>query len=343
MSLILSVNIQSQENEDIVNIIEVTSNSVNLKISDQITQSVDIFIVLRPENEPSIMPLTKVKYSSTNNISIIDSSVITGVNNYIVYTSVSDKIKTIEGLHPDNYYIFDIYQKQKNEYKLLHEYRFTTLAEMPERQTQRIMWSDQGTNSFRIYAAGGTGKYSLITISKSQNDFVPINGQGYKADSSYGLGNETNEGINIVLSSNDTTKSVFVTNLESGTYYYITAFEFNGKDESSNYNKELIPKKNAIRLPTLLETPIILRLTSPENGSIKVDWKKVNGAKSYEIEVARDAHFQTPDEIYGNIDVGNIDSFLLFELAENAEYFVRVRATAETGASFFSNILSIKL
>lgn len=333
----------SAKSSEIVNIVNIQSNSINVEITDKIKQYGDIIVVIRTKEQSNIKPMNNKKYKVSDKYMNNDSTVMTGNGNYIIYKTGADRKIQYPNLRPDTYYNLDIYHNVKSEYLLHSEVSFTTLAEKPERQTQKIMWSDQSASTFRLFSSGGTGKKSLIVISKSINDFVPVSGIGYISDPEFGKGMEVADGVFAVLSYNDTSKSVLVTGLESGTNYFVKSFDFNGKDKSCNYLTEVIPLRNGGKISTLFEVPKLINVKISDEKNILVEWIPINGAKSYEIEVAFDSKFSALDEMYGNIDVGTLSSYILEDLAKNAEYFVRVRATGEFGASEYSNVLSIKL
>ncbi len=333
----------SAESSEIVNIVNIQSNSINVEITDKIKQYGDIIVVVRAKEQTNIKPMNNKKYTTSDKFMIEDSTCMTGNGNYILYKTGADRKIQYTNLSPDKYYNLDVYQKVKSDYILHSEVSFTTLAEKPVRQTQKIMWSDQSSSSFRLYANGGSGEKSLIVISKSINDFVPVSGIGYKSDSEFGKGMEVADGVFAVLSYNDTSKSVLVTGLEAGIEYFVKSFDFNGKDKSCNYITEVITLRNGGKISTLFEVPKLTSVKISGEKNISVEWIPIKGAKSYEIEVAYDSKFSSPDEMYGSIDVGDLSSYELTDLINNTEYFVRVRATGESGASDYSNVLSIKL
>jgi hypothetical protein len=300
-------------------------------------------IVLRKNDSKNEKPLLNKKDNVSESYMPSDSACFTGLENCLVYQKGSPHEIKYGNLSPDTFYSLDIYDITKSGYELKSEIKFTTLAQIPDIQTKRIMWGEIKKNSFDLYANGGSGSKALVVVSKSINDFVPVAGVHYYADKNFGKGQEVSQGVFAVLSSTDSLKSVVVENLESGSTYYIKSFEFNGIDKSCNYNTDVKVLKNAIKLTTQLEAPSLLFIKKVGLNNISVGWNKVNGAENYEVEIANDSLFLKPNEIYGNVDVGNILEYLFEELPENAEYFVRVRALGESSVSVYSNSLSKKL
>ena len=342
MILLLKVQLTAELRKDLVDIVNVETSSIHIKIAQEIKADSNFIIVFRLTSQPAIPPKLEKKYSLSDSFLSGDTSSTTGEGNYIIYLDSLKYDFTYGNLSPDTYYNIDIYHKKKDEYYLNATIPITTLAELPERQTQRIMWAEQTHNSFKIIASGGTGKSVLIALSSSPNDFVPVAGVSYKADSCFGKGSEPVEGVFIVLSE-DSIKTVEITNLESGTYYYITTFEYNGKAKSCNYLTETVKLKNAIRITTLLETPELLSVKKVGEKNMNVVWKEVNGAKTYIVELAHDPNFEVMEETYGAFDLGILSEYLFEELPVNKKYYVRVRATNGTISSTYSDVLSIDL
>lgn len=330
-------------NSEFIRIVNTQSSFINTIISPELRSGDEYIIVLRESSVVAIAPNTHSKYSITESALSEDSSARTGAGNFIIYKNGSPDGLQIGSLKPDTFYSFDIYKKEKKQYVSFSKVEFTTLAEKPERQTQKIMWSDQSSKSIRIFAKGGSGERVLITVSKSQNDFTPVSGIAFDASDEFAKGQEVGDGVFVVLSEKDSNKSVLVRNLEPATYYYFTAFEFNGRGKSCNYSNEMKALSNAVRIATLIETPELISLKKNGKDGIDVVWKQVDGAKTYELEVALDKNFENIDENYGLVDVGNIGSFLLEELPLSKSYFLRVRAVGNTGFSEFSKVLSINL
>ncbi|MFA5512212.1 MAG: hypothetical protein WC313_07150, partial [Candidatus Kapaibacterium sp.] len=244
------------EDLEIVKISDVRTRSVELELNEEFEQFNKLFVVLRKVEDTLVKPRINQEYLSIDNIESPDSISITGIGNYVVYNGKSSNRYTLEGLVPDTFYRLDLYLKEKSAYSLIDtSFTFTTMALSPEKQTQKIMWSSQTHNSMIVYAAGGSGERALIAVSKSINDFVPSDGADYIADSSFGSGTEVVPGVFIVSAEFDSSKSARISNLEPGTDYYITAFEFNGKNKSKSFSKELVPMKNAVKIPTLIQAP----------------------------------------------------------------------------------------
>lgn len=89
------------------------------------------------------------------------------------------------------------------------------------------------------------------------------------------------------------------------------------------------------------EAPIATEATDVNKGSgpcFTANWKSVNEATSYRLDVATDKNFTQILSGYNNKDVGNVTSFKVNSgLSENTTYYYRVRAVNNQGQSLSSN------
>lgn len=332
----------SQQNEPF-RILEIHSTFVQMSFTPDLRADDDFILVLREKSLPQLVPNIKSNYDVASDFLSSDTNCFVAPGYLVIYKNGAPQGFQIGNLKPDTFYSVDIFEKEKKQFKPIRNIEFTTLAEKPERQTKKLMWGNLTHNTIELLANGGSGERTLIAVSKSQNDFVPVPGTTYPISKGFDNANEVSEGVIVILGDNDTTKRVKLDNLEPGTYYYYSAFEYNGKGKSSNYATEIKRMDNSVRIPTLLETPIIMQLKKEGADGFSASWKKVRKANTYQLEIALDYEFQTIEESYGLLDVGNVDSFLLEELIPGTQYFVRVRAVGDVGFSEYSKILSIKL
>jgi hypothetical protein len=343
INLYIVFELKAVSSSELVNITKIETESVTLQLADESNSNDDLLLILRAAEFTSVSPKLNQKYTTNNSYNTSDSSSFSGKGNLIVYQEGSSSELVISNLKSDTYYYIDIYKKEKKQFSNLSSINFTTLALPPQKQVQRIMWKGQTTNSFDIVSAGAISQSILICLSKSQNDFVPVNGTAYKSDSAFGKGQQVADGTFIVLSEKDSVNSVQITNLLPGADYYIKAFAYNGKGKSCNYLTETTKLKNYIKLSTLMEAPKLLKFQNSESGGCFVEWSEVKGVQSYVVELAFDKDFNSPHEIYDKVDVGVVNRLSFIELTQNTEYFVRVRAFGESSGSEYSNVLSIKL
>ncbi|MCW5885310.1 MAG: hypothetical protein KIT33_10105 [Candidatus Kapabacteria bacterium] len=314
----------------------------------QISNNSEYIGVVKSAEYASVPP-QNISYIPSLSYSSADSVAITGEGNVVFFSGKVSGDFNIINLKPDQIYDFILYKKEKNSFKKIFEVSHTTLAEMPERQAQKIMWSNQTHNSIDIYARAGSGEKTLFTVSRSPNDFIPSNASEYTANSTFGQGFEPSSGVFVVYSGNDNEKSVKVSGLEPGTYYYVTSYEFNGKGKSTHYNPQVTKLANAARIATTLETPknvkVQKKAESQKGGSQKivVEWEKVKSASTYIIELALDEDFVEPEEIYGTIDVGELSAFEFDELEQKRTYYIRIKSANQYFESNYSEVFIVNL
>lgn len=71
------------------------------------------------------------------------------------------------------------------------------------------------------------------------------------------------------------------------------------------------------------------------------NWDLVVGAEGYYLDVALDNQFNNILSKYNNVKVGNVNSYSVSSLIENAKYYYRVRSHNAAGISSSSNIISV--
>ena len=76
--------------------------------------------------------------------------------------------------------------------------------------------------------------------------------------------------------------------------------------------------------------------------SLTANWKRVNGATGYRLDVSASANFTNFVPGYQNLDVGNVTSRNVTGLAANTLYYYRVRAYNGNGTSPNSNVIKTK-
>ncbi len=339
----LITNIFSEQNSDYFSFTQINTESITIQLSNNKQTPQNLLLIIRNMDNAQIAPKIENRYLTSNTYINSNNESFSGEGNLVIYQKDSPREFSVADLLPDTYYYIDAYTIEKKQYKLLSSTKFTTLATPPSSQVQKIMWKNQTAKSFEIVASGSDSKSTLITISTKHSDFTPQNGIDYKSSSSLGMGEIIGDSNFVVLSASDTVNYVRITNLTPDTQYYIKAFAVNGKDKSCNYLTDLTKLNNSILLPTLLESPKILKFENKEQGECSVEWTKVLGAVSYYVELALDSEFNEPDEVYDRVDVGDVTKFDFEDLQPNKTYYVRIAAIGKLSVSEYSNVMSKKM
>jgi hypothetical protein len=76
--------------------------------------------------------------------------------------------------------------------------------------------------------------------------------------------------------------------------------------------------------------------------SFTANWRAVNVATGYRLDVATDSSFVNYVPGYQNLDVGNVTSYNVTGLAARTTYYYRVRAYNGNGTSPNSNVVQVK-
>ena len=135
------------------------------------------------------------------------------------------------------------------------------------------------------------------------------------------------------------TNTFMVSGLIPNAKYYYRIYAANGRS-SSTYS-------NTIELTTLDFAPTIspaaLEASSLTETSFRANWKKVEKAAGYYIDVALDDKFSNIISRYKNINVGDVDNFIVEGLTTNFNYYYRVRAYNSGGPGPYSVTISVAI
>lgn len=88
--------------------------------------------------------------------------------------------------------------------------------------------------------------------------------------------------------------------------------------------------------------PVAIENTEITPTSFVAEWEEKEGADGYYLDVAEDIDFLTIVAGYNNLDVGSVLTQLVSGLDVETEYFYRVRAYNEIGASENSNTITVE-
>jgi hypothetical protein len=86
--------------------------------------------------------------------------------------------------------------------------------------------------------------------------------------------------------------------------------------------------------------PIANPATFLTSHSFRANWRSVNGATGYRVDVATDHSFTNYVAGYRNLNVGAVLSRIVTGLSPNTSYYYRVRAYNVTGTSPNSNVVN---
>lgn len=189
------------------------------------------------------------------------------------------------------------------------------------------------TTGFLVNTEKGNGERRILLMSEEKPCELPKDGIDYRGDFSFGAGDKIGEHTFVVFNTAESQQKRFmISNLKPGTRYYMLLCEANSKGERINY---LIPdtSKFTAYKSTLPETPIIEGAFDIKKGSFKLKWNKVKGALTYFIDIAKDNNFKELLPDHNELDVGNINEYLIEGVEGLSKVYCRIRAIGESGPS----------
>lgn len=197
------------------------------------------------------------------------------------------------------------------------------------------------TTSFLINTEKGNGERRILLMSEGKPCELPKDGVDYNDGLSFGTGDKIGEHTYVIFNKPESQQKRFmVMNLKPGTRYYMLLCEANSAGDKINY---LIPdtSKYTAYKSTLPETPKLDEAFEIKKGSFKIKWNKVKGALSYFIDVAVDNSFKEILPDHKDLDVGDINEYLIEGLEGKSKVYCRIRAVGESGQSNDSNIVEV--
>ena len=133
---------------------------------------------------------------------------------------------------------------------------------------------------------------------------------------------------------NVTTYSVSGLSANTDYYYRVRAFNTGGTSGNSNII-------SVTTLPEIPPAPNATAATNIQQTFFEANWDASTGADGYYLDVATDNGFTSFVSGYDNLNVGNVTTYTVSGLADNTEYFYRVRAFNTGGTSGNSNVISV--
>ena len=201
---------------------------------------------------------------------------------------------------------------------------YATAPTVPSSSLQLPAASLDG-NRFSMTFNKGNGAFRIIVVKAgSPVSTLPVNGIDYTGNASYGTaGTEfaPGDGYVVFRGSNGTSSvSQLVTNLQSGTTYYIAVFEFNGSAATTEYlNIALTGNVTTKSAPTA--QAIITSFTAVAGNKLTINWSNGNGDRRLVIARKAAAVNAVPvnltdysaSAIFGSGAVLNSDNYVVYK------------------------------
>lgn len=267
---------------------------------------------------------------------------ITNDTYYILGKNTSHDRIRLTGLLPKSYFILQSYRLVDGKYTPVLGLASSTKATEPKESPEGIIFKNTDTDHLYITwkdAINSDG--SLLLVSKDKPPIPPVDGQVFHPSLKYGTSKSVNDGTTYSLfaGKKDFSEFIKIENLEFGTYYF-QVFSYNGENEFINYNT-----KSGAGNPR----EVTMKLAPPEledydflDETVEIEWTEVEGAETYELQVALDPEFEVAVENYGLMDVGKINRYEMYLPQSVAIYYVRVRAKNGRNISQWSNVMEME-
>lgn len=267
---------------------------------------------------------------------------ITNNTYYILGKNTSHDKILLTGLLPKSYFTLRSYRLNDGKYEPVWALTSSTKATEPIESPEGIIFKNTDTDHlFITWKEAINSDGSLLLVSKDKPPIPPVDCNVFSPSTKYGTSKAVNDGTTYSLFSGRKEFSDFIKieNLEYGTYYF-QVFSYNGDKEFINYNTK--PGAGNPRSVTMKLPPPELEDFDFLEETIELEWSKVEGATSYELQIGLDPEFVTTAENYDKIDVGNTTVFEMYAIESVPVFYVRVRAKDGRNISQWSNILELE-
>lgn len=261
---------------------------------------------------------------------------------YILGANKDNNKITLSGLLPSSYFFIGSYYLYEGEYRMNMAVATTTKATEPQESPEGIIFKNTDTDHlFITWKDAINSDGSLLLVSKGKPPIPPVDGAVFHPSLKYGTSKSVNDGTTYSLFAGrkDFSEFIKIENLEFGTYFF-QVYSYNGANEFINYNINPAPGN---------PREVTMKLAAPEmddfdylEETIELEWTKVEGAETYELQVGLDPEFINLVENYELMDVGNTTIFEMYAINAERHYYVRVRARNGRNISQWSNIMEIE-
>lgn len=261
---------------------------------------------------------------------------------YILGKNTSHDKILVTGLLPKSHFIIYSFRFENGKYIPSMLFSTVTKATEPLESPEGIIFKNTDTDHlFITWKDAINSEGSLLLVSKGKPPLPPVDGKVFQPSLKYGKSKSVNDGATYSLFAGRKDYSQFlkIENLEFGTYYF-QVFSYNGDKEFINYNTKPAPGN---------PREVTMKLAPPEmedfdylEETIEIEWTKVDGAETYELQLGLDPEFITTVENYDIVDVGNITTYEMYAENSITKYYVRVRARNGRNISQWSNIMEIE-
>ncbi|MCX7908881.1 MAG: fibronectin type III domain-containing protein [Ignavibacteria bacterium] len=323
-------------------ILDVGSDKIVLEIKNQTKNDIELFISLEKFKKTSFYFKELLNPNTSDKLDYSKLKPFPGIGNFLSKVP-KGKVQKFEifSLEPKREYYIYAFQRSKDSVKVLQSFLFNTLAEKPSRQASQLAFSEITDTSIVMSWLNGNGEGRIVVIGPPKDFSKPKNGTAYPSSQVYGKESSKLGNCYVVYDGKDLRPKITISNLKPATQYQVSLFEYNGNGNYRHYNFEQSSNNPRVFI-TKISTPKIISIDGTQEETWLVRWEKVNGAKTYILDLALDKEFKELVESYQNLDVGDLGEFELSDLKPRTKYFVRLKAKGEHSESAYSPVFEFQ-
>lgn len=214
-----------------------------------------------------------------------------GAGEYVVYDD-NFNAAIVTNLDPATVYYFKVFEYDgtgANTAYLTSSFASVngSTAITPAVQAQMLPVSNITSTSLRLNFTPGNGRARIIVGRKTDAvNATPVSLVAYTGNGDFGTGTDLGNGNFVIATTVESALSV--TNLEQGTTYQFSVFEFNGYDQPL-----YLAPGASISATTAMASPLPVKLTQWDaiavNGKVKLQWKTATETNTSAYVVERSA------------------------------------------------------
>lgn len=234
--------------------------------------------------------------------------------NYVLTGGQNGTLLNVTGLTPGQTYHVAVFGYNGNNYPVYAVPGATASITIPNEPTAaatNMTFSIQQGNSFRAQWTGGDGARRMVIARKNAPvTAIPADGVTYTANNNFGSGTEIATGQFVVA--DDVNRLVDLQNLEIGTTYYLTVFEYNNTAAGPDYltSASLSSNGTTLTAPTLQTSGLLA--SNIQNTQATINYAVGNGTSRLLIMRAGSPVNVQPQDlvsynyssVYGTIEIG---------------------------------------